>query len=63
MNQLSTRQRKQIVSALVEGNSIHATWCMIRAACVTVTRLLVKLDTVCSKYQYKTFKNLNFRGI
>ena len=63
MNQLSTRQRTQIIAALVEGNSVRATCRMTGAARVTVTRLLVELGTVCYRYQYKTLKNLNCRRI
>ncbi len=63
MNKLSIRQRKEVIAALVEGNSIRATCRMTGAARVTVTRLLVELGTACYRYQYKTLKNLNCHRI
>ena len=43
MNRLSTERRAQIVSALVEGNSIRSTCRMTGAAKGTVLKLLVDL--------------------
>ena len=43
MNRLSTKQRAQIVAALVEGNSIRATSRMTGAAKGTVLKLLAAL--------------------
>jgi len=63
MNRLTINERKRIVSALVEGNSIRATCRMTGAARVTVTRLLVELGRACYRYQYRTLKNLNCRRI
>lgn len=58
MNKLTTSKRVQIVSALVEGNSIRATCRMTGASKNTVTKLLVELGEACSKYQDQAFKNL-----
>jgi IS1 family transposase len=63
MNQLTKRQRTQIISALVEGNSLRATCRMTGAARMTVMKLLIEIGTACYKYQYKTLKNLNSRRI
>src|SRR4030043_1782872 len=63
MNQLSTRQRTQVITALVEGNSVRATCRMTGVARMTVTKLLVDVGTACYKYQYKNLKNLQSRRI
>jgi IS1 family transposase len=63
MNRLSTRQRTQIVKALVEGNSIRATCRMTGAAKGTVIKLLRDLGYACYMYQYKNLKNLQCRRI
>ncbi len=63
MNQLSTRQRIQVVKALVEGNSVRATCRMTGIARMTVTKLLVDLGKACYIYQYKNIKNLQSRRI
>jgi IS1 family transposase len=51
MNRLSTERRAQVVSALVEGNSIRATVRMTGVAKNTVTKLLTDLGTACAEYQ------------
>ncbi|HXR31158.1 MAG TPA: hypothetical protein VN752_08465 [Solirubrobacterales bacterium] len=51
MNRLSTEKRAQIISCLVEGNSIRATVRMTRAAKNTITKLLVDLGEACAEYQ------------
>jgi hypothetical protein len=63
MNRLSTKQRAQIVAALVEGNSIRATCRMTGAAKGTVLKLLADLGKACAEYQDKTFRNLNCKRI
>ena len=50
MNKLDTKKRAQIVSALVEGNSVRATCRMTGAAKRTVLRLLVDLGAACRRY-------------
>lgn len=44
MNKLSTQERVQIVSALVEGNSINATSRMVGVSNNTVLKLLADLE-------------------
>src|SRR4030043_1940342 len=63
MNQLSTRQRTQVITALVEGNSLRATCRMTGVARMTVMKLLVDVVTACYRYQYKHLRNLQARKI
>src|SRR4030066_512038 len=58
MNRLSTKQRAQIIAALVEGNSIRATCRMTDAAKGTVLKLLADVGKACAEYQDKTLRNL-----
>ena len=50
MSRLSTAQRVQVVSALVEGNSIRSTCRMTNIAKGTILSLLVDLGKVCAAY-------------
>ena len=63
MNKLSLEKRAQIVSCLVEGNSIRATCRITGAAKNTVVKLLAELGNACSVYQDKIFRNLTCRKI
>ena len=58
MNRLSTAKRAQIVSCLVEGNSIRATCRITGAAKNTVTKLLRDLGCACREYQHRTLRDL-----
>lgn len=58
MNKLTQAKRVQIISALVEGNSVRATCRMTGAAKGTVLKLLVDLGQACSDYQNRTLRNL-----
>lgn len=58
MNRLSLEKRVQIISALVEGNSMRATARMAGVSIVTVSRLLVDLGVACAAYQNKHLRNL-----
>jgi len=58
MNRLSIERRSQIISALVEGNSLRSTSRMTGAALNTVTKLLVDLGAACSEYQDKALRDL-----
>jgi IS1 family transposase len=58
MNRLSADKRRQVVAALVEGNSLHSTARMTGVARNTVTKLLVDLGEVCAKYQDETLRDL-----
>ncbi len=58
MNRLSIERRVQIVSALVEGNSIRSTCRMTGAAKGTVLKLLVELGEACARYHDEHVRNL-----
>ncbi|MFN8162843.1 MAG: IS1 family transposase [Solirubrobacterales bacterium] len=63
MNRLSTEKRAQILSCLVEGNSIRATVRMTGAAKNTITKLLVDLGEACADYQDRTLRGLPCKTI
>lgn len=63
MNKLRLEKRTQIISCLVEGNSIRATCRMTGAAKGTVTRLLTSVGTACAEYQDKHLLNLQCENI
>ncbi len=54
MNRLSIDRQAQIISALVEGNSIRATSRMTKAAKGTILKLLADVGKACSEYQDNT---------
>jgi IS1 family transposase len=58
MNRLSTEKRAQILSALVEGNSIRATVRMTGAAKNTITKLLADVGYACVDFQDKNLRDL-----
>jgi len=63
MNRLDTKQRAQVVAALVEGNSIRATCRMTGVAKGTVLTLLTNLGAACEEYQDRVLRNLKCRRI
>jgi IS1 family transposase len=63
MNKLSKQKRVQIVSALVEGNSINAVSRMVGVSNNTVLKLLADLGNACAIYQDRVFRNLNLNRI
>lgn len=63
MNKLSNAKRAQVVSILVEGNSIRATCRMTGIAKGTVLKLLVDLGKACAAYQDRTLRNLTCKKI
>ena len=63
MNKLSPERRAQVISPLVEGNSIRATCRMTGAAKGTVLKLLAEFGQACAEYQDKAFHNLPCRRI
>lgn len=63
MNRLSTEERKQVVAALVEGNSLRAVTRMTGVHRTTVMKLLCALGRACSEYQDKAFRNLKSKRI
>ncbi len=63
MNKLDPKKQAQVVSALVEGNSIRATVRMTGVAKNTIVKLLVELGAACSDYLDKHLVNLNCERI
>ncbi len=63
MNRLTPERRKQVIAALVEGNSIRATVRMTGVAKNTVAKLLVDLGTVSSIYQDRVMRDLSCERI
>jgi IS1 family transposase len=63
MNKLSLEKRAQIVSALVEGNSIRSTCRITDTAKGTVTRLLGDVGKACIQYQDEHLRNLTCKKI
>ena len=63
MNKLSQQKQTQVISALVEGNSIRATVRMTGVAKNTIVKLLANLGMACAEYQDRVFKNLPCKRI
>ena len=63
MNKLSPARRVQIISALVEGNSIRSTCRMTGAAMNTVLKLLADIGEVCVRYQDEHVRNIYARRV
>src|SRR5947207_743117 len=63
MNKLSTEERKAVVAALVEGNSLRAVTRMTNVHRTTIMKLLCDLGRACSEYQDKVFVNLKCKRI
>ena len=59
MNKLNKEKQTQIISALVEGNSLRATARMCDVAFNTVLKLLPQIGEACAEYQDMAFRNLN----
>jgi len=62
-NILSSEKRAQIISCLVEGNSIRSTVRMTGAAKNTVVKLLEDMGRACSVFQDKAFRNLSCKRL
>ena len=63
MNRLTNAERTNIVSCLVEGNSIRSTCRMTGFAKGTVLKLLVELGEACAAYHDKHVRNVGTRRI
>lgn len=63
MNKLDPIKQAQVVSALVEGNSVRATVRMTGVAKNTIAKLLIELGAACSDYMDKTLRNLKCERI
>ncbi|HEY7831164.1 MAG TPA: IS1 family transposase [Solirubrobacteraceae bacterium] len=63
MNRLSTEKRAQILSMLVEGNSLRATTRMAGVSINTVSKLLTDVGEACAGYQDRTLRDLPCKTI
>ena len=58
MNKLDNSKRTQIISLLVEGNSLRATSRITGCSINTVTKLLVDVGRACEKFHEETVRNV-----
>src|ERR1700722_16572926 len=63
MNRLNKEKQTQLISALVEGNSLRATARMGNVAFNTVLKLLPQIGAACAEYQDKALRNLTCKRI
>jgi IS1 family transposase len=63
MNRLSIEDRAQIISLLVEGNSLRSITRITGKSINTVTKLLVDVGSACLIYQTETLRNLNCKRV
>jgi IS1 family transposase len=63
MNRLDAGRRAQVVSALVEGNSVRSTCRMLDVDKGTVLKLLMDLGAACAEYQDQTIRGLTCKRI
>jgi IS1 family transposase len=63
MNRLSTEKRAQILSMLVEGNSLRATTRMADCSINTVSKLLLDVGEACATYQDEHLRDLTCKTI
>jgi len=63
MNRLSTEKRAQVLSMLVEGNSVRATSRMAGVAINTVQKLLLDVGEACAAYQDEHLRGLDCKAI
>ena len=63
MNRLTTKERAQVVAALVEGASINSTVRMTGISKPTILKLIADLGKACKNYQDKHLRNLTCRRV
>lgn len=63
MNKLTVEEKTQIISALVEGNSIRATCRMTNHSKGAVIKLLAEVGEACLKFQDEHVRNIRTRRI
>jgi len=63
MNTLNNKQRSQLISVLVEGNSLRATARICDVAFNTVLKFIPQVGMVCADYQDKAFHDLKCKRV
>jgi IS1 family transposase len=63
MNKLTTIERANILTALVEGNSMASTSRMFRVSKITILRLLADAGTLALDYHNETVRNLESKHV
>src|SRR5260221_7632683 len=63
MNKLPIEKRVQIISLLVEGNSLRSCSRIADVSINTVTKLLLDVGEACVKFHSKTVVNLNCKRL
>jgi IS1 family transposase len=63
MNKLSREARAQIITLLVEGNSLRSVTRIAGVSINTVTKLLIDAGRACSDYQDNAFRNLTCKRL
>lgn len=63
MNVLTTKDRAQILTLLVEGNSVNATSRITGVSKVTILKLLAHVGKACVTYQDRVMVNLNCKKV
>jgi IS1 family transposase len=63
MNRLTIEKRVQVISALVEGNSLRSVVRMTGVAMNTIQKLMADLGNACMEYQDKAMRNLKCKHI
>ena len=63
MNQLSIEKRTQLISCLVEGNSLRSTSRMCEVSVNTVMKFVADVGAMCANYQDRTFRNLQCKRL
>ena len=63
MNTLNNKQRAQLISVLVEGNSLRATARICDVAFNTVLKFIPQIGLACADYQDKTFHDLKCKRV
>ena len=63
MNELPDAKRVQVITSIVEGNSIRATVRMTGVSKNTIAKLLVELGDACIEYQDRVLRNLKCKRI
>jgi hypothetical protein len=63
MNSLSNEKRMQVVSALVEGNSVNSTSRMTGVCKQAILGLLEDLGRACAEFHHRTVRNVKAKRV